>query len=580
MLPAGESAEAYIVPNTTNAMIVNFNNGNVNNNNKTNNYYVRPVRGGAWDLFSFRNIYQCYLNCRRKKRNTANALRFEMNLEDNICKLEMELKTRTYQPARSVCFVAKKPKFREVFAADFRDRVVHHILIGYLEKIFEPIFIYDAWACRKNKGTQAAVKRLQKFSRSVTSNGTRQAFYLQLDIKSFFVNINKEILFNIIRRKTDNADILWLLERVLNNDCTKNYVFKGNKRLLKLVPPHKTLFNAAPHKGLPIGNLTSQFFANVYLNELDQFVKHILKARYYVRYVDDFVLMSCHKEQLDLWKREIEIFLRTNLDLDLNPKREKLRPVSDGIDFLGYIVRPDYMLVRRRVVNNCKEKLRLIEQRLKPAEDNILKFPPDIVRQTQESFSSYMAHFNLANSHNLKESLHKRFPWLNEFLKLSPLVTPRFFPGMMSQWAFFNDTLLKNVREPWLLFFQVGRFYKFYGSNNSSSGGDVSHHAPEVLGLRIKPGRAAATHPSSSHHDNADAGFPVRLEKRYTAIAIKKGYSCYIVNQAGGDYYYYVFTHRQMPRVLTRKYLPSPSPHVQSTQQQKKEEKEKRLSSL
>ena len=484
------------------------------------------------DLFSFQNIYRCYLKCRRKKRNTANALRFETHLEDNICKLEEELKTKTYQPARSVCFVAKKPKFREVFAADFRDRVVHHILVSYLERIFEPVFIYDSWACRVNKGTQAAVKRLRKFTRSITSNGTQEAFYLQLDIKSFFVNINKDMLSGIVSRKTDNSDILWLLGKVLDNDCTKNYVYKGNKKLLNMVPPHKTLFNTAPHKGLPIGNLTSQFFANVYLNELDQFVKHNLKAKYYLRYVDDFILLSGDKEQLTLWKAEIEKFLREKLDLELNPKMEKLGSVSNGIDFLGYIVRPAYMLVRRRVVNNCKSKLALIEKKLGHRfRSGVLEFPPAIVNETKEMLASYLAHFALANSHNLIKALGGKFGFVGDFWKYSGLVSPHYFTSKMKQYNFFKSKLCESGQNPVMLFFQSGCFYEFYGTDTPVASG--------IFGLNARKSENGLT-----------AGFPLRLERKYAGIAAGNGCSVYVVRQMKD----FCFNHKILPRVLTRKY--------------------------
>jgi len=140
----------------------------------------------ANDIFSFGNIYRCYLACRRNKRNTINALRFEINAEENILKLEREFKNRTYRPSRSILFASRKPKLREIFAADFRDRVVHHVLVDYLERIYEPIFIHDSYACRKEKGTHTAAKRLQRFTRQVTKNGNIRAYYLQLDIKDFF----------------------------------------------------------------------------------------------------------------------------------------------------------------------------------------------------------------------------------------------------------------------------------------------------------------------------------------------------------------------------------------------------------
>ncbi len=225
-------------------------------------------------LFSPENIHRQYLRCRRNKRNTLNALRFEYDLEENLMRLKEELQRQTYRPSRSVCFVVTRPKLREIFAADFRDRVVHHILVEALEKVWEPRFIHDTYACRKGKGTHRAVKRLQGFMRRVSRNNTQRAYFLQLDIRGFFFNINKEILYQIIAKRIRNHEILWLARTVIFHDCTKNVLLKGKKSLLKGVPPHKTLFNTENKRGLPIGNLTSQFFANVYLNELDQFVKH------------------------------------------------------------------------------------------------------------------------------------------------------------------------------------------------------------------------------------------------------------------------------------------------------------------
>ena len=159
------------------------------------------------EIFSFANIYRCYLACRRNKRNTVNALRFEINAEENILKLERELKTRTYRPSRSILFASRKPKLREIFAADFRDRVVHHVLVDYLERIYEPIFIHDSYACRKDRGTHAAVMRLQSFLRKVSKNGRTRAYYLQLDIKDFFTSIDKNILFCLMKKKVLNKPV-------------------------------------------------------------------------------------------------------------------------------------------------------------------------------------------------------------------------------------------------------------------------------------------------------------------------------------------------------------------------------------
>lgn len=248
-------------------------------------------------LFSLANIQRQYIACRRNKRNTANALRFEARQEMNLLALRDALVDRSYEPARSVCFFVQRPKLREIFAADFRDRVVHHVLVGFLEGIWEPLFTHDSYACRKGKGVHAAVARPQQFMRQATANGTRPAFTLQLDIRNYFMSIAKPRLLQRVAaklnpRRPDHEEALWLAEKLVFHDCTHEPVLKGDPRLLDRLPAHKTLFRAPPGKGLPIGNLNSQFFANVYLNALDQFVKHELKCRWYLRYCDDFVLVA------------------------------------------------------------------------------------------------------------------------------------------------------------------------------------------------------------------------------------------------------------------------------------------------
>jgi hypothetical protein len=260
-------------------------------------------RGLQSEVFSFKNAYRRYLDCRRKKRNTINALKYEINAGENTAKLEQELTDKTYRPSRSILFAARKPKVREIFAADFRDRVVHHILVKELEKIWEPIFIHDSYACRIGKGTHKAAKRLQAFLRRITANGHIRAYYLQLDVKDFFTSIDKDILFALLKAKLNSPEVLWLTEKIIFWDCTTSYVQRGNRTLLSNIPANKSLFGKENRRGLPIGNLTSQFFANVYMDRLDQFVKHTLKAHYYLRYVDDFVLLSQDREELRVGRK-------------------------------------------------------------------------------------------------------------------------------------------------------------------------------------------------------------------------------------------------------------------------------------
>lgn len=418
-------------------------------------------------MFSFENIYRQYLQCRRNKRNTLNALNFEVRQEENLLALKEALDTRAYRPSRSVCFIATKPKLREIFAADFRDRIVHHILVDYLEKIWEPVFIHDSYACRKGKGVHKGVLRLQQFIRKITSNGIRPAFYIQLDIKNYFMSIDKEILFSLVARKTKDDTALWLARALIFHDCTKDYVFKGDAELLKSIPPHKTLFHTPKDKGLPVGNLNSQFFANIYLNGLDQFVKHCIKCQYYIRYCDDFVLLSPDRNQLLEWRENIVQYLGRELKLELNHNRQRLQPVSNGINFLGYIVREDYLLVRRRVVNNLHTRLRKFESLLLKEGRYFRRYLFDeaILDKLTATIASYLGHFRMANTYSLCCSLWARYPFLKQYYKFdmekrkleSNYKHPRGFRKIRSQYFYYRCKFHRDV-----LFFQVGSFFEFY----------------------------------------------------------------------------------------------------------------------
>jgi len=316
------------------------------------------------------------------------------------------LKNHTYQPLPFSVFVVTEPKIREIFAADFQDRVVHHLLYNYLSPIFEPKFIFDSYACRKGKGTHRAVKRLFQFIKKITGNYRQKAFYLQTDIKNFFPSINHDILFNLIKRHTNNADILWLAKIIIYYDCARNPVKKSQLSLFSQIPAQKSLFNAPPGQGLPIGNLTSQFFANVYLNELDQFVKHRLKCRYYIRYVDDFVILDKSRENLYRIKQEAERFLQEKLALKLHPEKWLIEDVFKGINTLGYLIKPDYILARKRVVKNLKKKLFQFQQ----GKVNL--------SYALSCVNAYYAHFSHADSYKLRKHLwEKHFGILKKFLE-------------------------------------------------------------------------------------------------------------------------------------------------------------------
>ena len=312
------------------------------------NFTTTSNQGNA--IFSFENLINAYYQCRKSKRETRSAATFELHFEHELLKLTDELNKRTYQTGRYTCFAISEPKVREVWAANFRDRIIHHLLVNILEPIWEKQFIFHSYACRRGKGAHKAIAYLKKSIHP-------KLFYLQVDIQSFFVSIDKNILFGIIKKHIRNPDMLWLSEKIILQDPTSNYSLKGDKNLLQTIPRHKSLFGNPRERGLPIGNLTSQFFANVYLNELDQFAKHTLRCHQYFRYMDDVLILHSSKEQLLLWRDAISKFVENELLLKLHPKKQVLQSCSNGINFCGYIVHPEYTLIRRRTVKNLKSKL-------------------------------------------------------------------------------------------------------------------------------------------------------------------------------------------------------------------------------
>ncbi len=362
-------------------------------------------------MFTFENIYRAYRQCRKNKTNTINALKFEQNLIDNLWNLTESLQNRSYTIGTSICFLASSPKLREIFAADFKDRVVHHLLINAIEEMYEKKFIYDVYNNRKNKGIHSAVEKIHKRMKA-----TPHDYYLQLDIKGFFYHLNKDVLYKqlfIDVKKSQllhKDEILWLAHTIIYHDPTLNYTFKGDKKGLESLPSHKTLFKIPKYRGLPIGNLTSQFFANVYMNRFDHFVKRELKVKTYVRYVDDFVLIHADKEKLIAYKKAIEIFLCTELALSVRDDY-KIRRVQSGMDFLGYIIRPHYMLVRNRVVQNYKRKKAQYLHRYEAQKGKMNLVEIKAFLSLQASFVSHIKHANSFNLQNKVGEIDEKNPF-------------------------------------------------------------------------------------------------------------------------------------------------------------------------
>jgi RNA-directed DNA polymerase len=389
---------------------------------------------------------------RRGKKPSANQLAFASRWLDHLQTLHQQLRAGTWVPRRTVSFVVKHPKTREIHAPDFADRVVHHLLVPRLERLWESVFIHDSYANRAGKGSHAAVDRLQSFMRQRNGKG----WFLQLDVHNFFNSIHRPTLYAQLKQRivkctgpklpTQHAVALQSLCHKLLAHPVQETV--RNPLAAQQVPPHKRLCNAQPGCGLPIGNLTSQFFANVYLNALDQFVKHQLKVRHYVRYVDDFVLLADSAQQLQDWQAQIEEFLAMQLRLRVKADA-LLLPLDKGVDFLGYEVWATHRRVRRRVVVHCKGKLSAWAQRHVRVHDGEalrIRATPEALAHLQHLLASYWGHFAHARSVRLRHALVLRFAWLRALFHINPAgdLSPR--------WVLQGSTLAQQVawlREQW-----------------------------------------------------------------------------------------------------------------------------------
>ena len=367
------------------------------------------------------DLFKAYYSCRKNKRNTINALAFELNLEEELIKLKEALESGTYTISNSIAFVVDKPVKREIFAANFRDRVVHHLLIQKMNAVFEPHFVYDSYACRKGKGTHFGIKRVAGFIRKCSKNYTQDCYVLKLDIKGFFMHINKTILYAKIKtlftEKYNGADkelYLNLCKTILFNEPVTNAVIKGNLSNWDNLPKDKSLFSAKNGYGLPIGNLTSQVFANVYMSALDHFIKHHLGVKYYGRYVDDFVLVHTNKDYLKSLIPIISKFLKTELHLKSHPKKMYLQHYSKGVNYIGGFIKPNRIYVSKRTKGNFHEALhnqnKLIANTIKPNKAEKLLF--------LSSMNSYLGILGNYKSYKLRklyisERLSKK--WLTHF---------------------------------------------------------------------------------------------------------------------------------------------------------------------
>jgi len=275
-------------------------------------------------LCSYDNLLLAFKKAKKRKSRKPYVLEFEANLETNLKQLQNELVSGSYAPNPLKTFIIRDPKTRKISKSHFRDRIVHHAICNIIEPIFQKTFIYDSFANQKGKGTHIALRRFDDFKRKASKNNTKNCYVLKADIKHYFDTVDQNVLIDIISKKIKDVRLIKLISIILANHKSKEV-----------------------GKGMPLGNLTSQFFANVYLNELDYFVKHKLRAKYYLRYVDDFVILHNSKAELITYKDKINEFLHGNLKIELHQNKCKIKSLICGVSLLGFRVFYYHKLLRK-----------------------------------------------------------------------------------------------------------------------------------------------------------------------------------------------------------------------------------------
>jgi RNA-directed DNA polymerase len=269
------------------------------------------------------------------KKSKKDVAEFSLNLSHNVFKLHEELRTKTYRHGTYEAFLIHDPKPRSIHKATVCDRLLHHAIYRILYSYFDKKFIYDSYSCRQCKGTHRALNRFNDFVMKASKSNSRACWVLKCDVRKFFASIDHEKLIEIFKRHVNDVETIWLIERII-----------------------ESFQSTGPGKGLPLGNLTSQLLVNVYMNEFDQFVKHKLKAKYYIRYADDFVIMHHEKDVLVDILPKVQSFLGEQLKLFLHSDKVFIKTASSGVDFLGWVHFPQHRVIRTTTKNRMFKKIK------------------------------------------------------------------------------------------------------------------------------------------------------------------------------------------------------------------------------
>lgn len=324
-------------------------------------------------IINLENIFRAWRVFKAGKEKKPEVLFFERNIEDNLFSLGRDLNSGNYQHQAYKFFRISDPKKRDIHKADIRDRIVHQILYDYLTEMFEPIFIEHSYSSRIGKGSHLAVRQLQIFSQEIAKRNFGRCYGTKCDIKKYFENIDHGSLLEILGKNICDEKIGKLLKKVIES------------------------FHCQPGKGIPLGNITSQIFANIYLNEPDQFIAKTLKIKHYVRYNDDFVILDYNKERLIEHVKKARVFVENKLLLKIPKEKISFRKLKWGIDFCGYVVLPNAILLRRKTKRRMFKNIFFAVEKFKQGE--IAK------RDFAKIFNSYCGLLKHCNSHNLKNKL-------------------------------------------------------------------------------------------------------------------------------------------------------------------------------
>ncbi len=321
-------------------------------------------------------------NFKQGKGKKIDVLKFEKNLEQNIFQLHRDLEEKKYKHRGYTDFFICDPKRRHIYKASVRDRILHHAIYQVLNPLFEPMFIATSFSCRIGKGNHKGVRVAETMIRKVSRNYTRPCYVLKCDIRKFFDSIDHSILTSLIVGKVQDLNTLCIIEEVIGS----------------YVSQYADLFSRV---GVPIGNLTSQLFANIYMNEFDQHMKRELKIQHYGRYTDDFIVVSDNKKYLTDLIQPISKFLTDNLKIGLHPDKVEILTAYKEVDFLGYVIRPHHLLMRKRTLNRIKRKIK--EKFDQYSKSSITS------QEFRQSFQSFLGALSHANTYKISEELKNQY---------------------------------------------------------------------------------------------------------------------------------------------------------------------------